>query len=81
MLKETDNDGGIRFYKRLEEILDMASSKALFCASEPVPGDGVEGLLKQMRHEVEKLEMDDPSSVIHQEISPLEIFLQENKDA
>jgi|TARA_R110002126_G_scaffold13118_2_gene56329 hypothetical protein len=81
MLKETDNDGGIRFYKRLEEILDMASSKALFCASEPVPGDEFEGLLKQMRHEVERLELDDPSSVIHQEVSPLEIFLQENKDA
>lgn len=80
LLKETDNDGGVRFYKRLEETIDLASSKPLFCASEPVPGDDVDYLLKQMRHEITKLEIDDPSSVIHKEVSPLELYLQENDD-
>jgi hypothetical protein len=81
MLKETDTNGGIRFYKRLEENVDLASTKPLFCASEPVPGDNIEHLLKQMRLEIEKLKIDDPTSVIHQEVSPLELFLQENNDA
>ena len=81
MLKETDSDGGIRFYKRLDQTLDTTSSKLLFCASEPVPGDQIEHLLKHMRLEVQKLENDDPSSVIHKEVSPLELFMQENKDA
>lgn len=81
MLKETDSDGGIRFYKRLDQILDNTTSKLLFCASEPVPGDKIDHLIKHMRLEVQRLQGDDPSSVIHKEVSALELFMQENKDA
>lgn len=80
LLKETDSDGGIRFYKRLNEIIDTTASKILFCASEPVPGDEIEHLIRHMRLEVEKLESDDPSSVIHKEVSPLELYMKEHDD-
>ena len=78
-LKQTDNAGALRFVERLKSELDEinADFTMSFCAAEPMPGDDLEILIRNVRDDLRELSsMGRGEAAEYEEISPLQRYIK-----
>lgn len=83
-LKHSDAAGGLRFVTRFKDALgngEEVNFTVSSCVAEPLPGDELDDLLKNVRADLEDIASQARGATgQHEEISPLNRFLQSLKD-
>lgn len=84
-LKLTDASGSLSALKRMESVIlskDIQGPrpKLLSCIAEPVPGDDIDELLKNIRYELDSFPKDEIGIIEFMDTSPLERFVNQQGD-
>lgn len=83
-LKHSDSKGGVRFVSRFNDSLLSVVGRdftVTACVGEPLPGDDLEGMLANIRDDLDQLSgMGNGVTGEYEEVSPLNKFLMSLKD-
>lgn len=84
-LKHSDNNGGLKFVVRLNEILKNEEGVTFTmssCVAEPLPGDNISQLIINVRKDLDDISSTSRSALgQYEDISPLSRYIQSIKDS
>ena len=82
-LKHSDLEGGLKFVRRLQNILKEADRplSMSYCVAEPMPGDEIAQFIKHVENDLDKIAASGFNEVgKHEDMSPLQRFVKSIKD-